>query len=238
MLRGLVLFFALLNVALFFWIRSDPHWLQADREPQRLERQVAPDAIQVLPDLPRPGGAGDDANPAGGAAPAAAAPSAASLARKTSVEISCAESEPLTPAQWTALGQALARAGVPASALAERRQPQSGRWMVYMGRYADEQQWQHKADELRRLNLKFERVSAPPGLDPGLSLGNFASAEDASLRLDELARHGVHTARVVEAAAPGAALRRLQVRSADDRWRAAVAGQRFSACPPATSAST
>jgi hypothetical protein len=57
MLRGLVLLFALLNAALFFWAQSDPHWLQSDREPQRLGHQVAPDAIQVLPDLPGASGA-------------------------------------------------------------------------------------------------------------------------------------------------------------------------------------
>jgi hypothetical protein len=242
MLRALVLLFALLNAALFLWIRSDPAWATSDREPQRLERQVHPEAIQVLPDLPHPGGRGEDAAepPTGGASDANAnpAPAAASLARKASIEIACVESEPLTPAQWSALSQALARAGVPADAIAERRQPQAGRWMVYMGRYADEPQWQHKADELKRLNLKFERVSAPPGLDPGLSLGIFASAEDASVRLDELGRHGVHTARVVETPAAAAALRRLQVRGAGEAWRSAVAGQRFSACAPAASAST
>ena len=239
MLRGLVLLLALLNAALFFWIREDPHWLQADREPQRLDRQVTPDMIQVLPDLQRPGGnapAADDAASGAASSTGARGPTAdATLARKTSAEIACAESDPLTSAQWTTLSQALARAGVPASAITERRQP--GRWMVYMGRYPDEQQWQHKADELRRLNLKFDRVTTPPGLDPGLSLGNFTNAEDAAARLDELGRHGVHTARVVETPTPGAGLRRLQVRVADDRWRTSAGGQRFSACPPASSAS-
>jgi hypothetical protein len=164
-----------------------------------------------------------------------AAPAAASetgLAHKMGAELACLESDPLTPAQWTSLAQALGRAGVPADAIGERRQPQASRWMVYMGRYADEQTWQRKADELRRLNLKFERVSAPPGLDPGLSLGLFGSAEEAAARLDELGRHGVHTARVVEAAAASAPpLRRLQVRAPDDGWRAAVGTQHFASCP-------
>jgi len=233
MLRGLVLFFVLLNVALFFWIRSDPHVLQSEREPQRLEHQVSPEAVQVLPDLPRSGSAEAPSDTASAAAPAASA----ALAHKTSAELACFESDPLTPAQWTTLAQTLAHAGVPASAIGERRLAASSRWMVYMGRYADEQQWQHKADELKRLNLKYERVTAPPGLDPGLSLGTFTSPEEASARLDELARHGVHTARVVEAAASGAAAqRRMQVHSADEAWRAAVGNQRFSACAPAASA--
>jgi hypothetical protein len=52
MLRGLVVLFLAINAALFFWIRSDPKWGQSDREPQRLQHQVSPDSIQVLPDLP------------------------------------------------------------------------------------------------------------------------------------------------------------------------------------------
>jgi hypothetical protein len=58
MLRGLVLLFLLVNAGLFYWLTSDPHALQPDREPQRLARQMNPDAIQVLPDLP--GGSGKD----------------------------------------------------------------------------------------------------------------------------------------------------------------------------------
>jgi hypothetical protein len=52
MLRSLVVLLLGLNIALFFWIRANPTWGEADREPQRLQRQVSPAAIQVLPDLP------------------------------------------------------------------------------------------------------------------------------------------------------------------------------------------
>jgi hypothetical protein len=52
MLRSLVVLFLGVNVALFFWIRANPTWGEADREPQRLQRQVSPASIQVLPDLP------------------------------------------------------------------------------------------------------------------------------------------------------------------------------------------
>ena len=45
MLRGLVLLLVLVNAALFLWIRSDPAWTQADREPQRLQWQVAPQTV-------------------------------------------------------------------------------------------------------------------------------------------------------------------------------------------------
>ncbi|MFL6696958.1 MAG: hypothetical protein ACJ8GJ_07290 [Vitreoscilla sp.] len=52
MLRALVLLFVLVNAALYFWLHSDPQVLQPDREPQRLNHQVSPDAVRVLPDLP------------------------------------------------------------------------------------------------------------------------------------------------------------------------------------------
>lgn len=52
MLRALVLLLVLVNVGLYFWLHADPQALQPDREPQRLGRQVSPDAVRVLPDLP------------------------------------------------------------------------------------------------------------------------------------------------------------------------------------------
>jgi len=52
MLRSLVVLILGVNVVLFFWIRANPTWGEAEREPQRLQRQVAPSSIQVLPDLP------------------------------------------------------------------------------------------------------------------------------------------------------------------------------------------
>ena len=67
MLRALVLLMLVLNGGLWWWLQSEPRVLQADREPQRLGRKVAPDAIRVLPDLPasgpRRGGAATSAAP-------------------------------------------------------------------------------------------------------------------------------------------------------------------------------
>ena len=55
MLRALVLLFVLVNACLYFWLHSDTQALQPDREPQRLDHQVSPDAVRVLPDLPASG---------------------------------------------------------------------------------------------------------------------------------------------------------------------------------------
>jgi hypothetical protein len=248
MLRALVLLFLLVNVALYYWLHGDPQALQSDREPQRLGHQVAPDAIQVLPDLPAASGAQGHATaaPAGalaasGADTALAAGATTSTApiaisRKTSeADVDCSETPPLDDAQFAALKQALTKAGVPADAIAERRQPEGGSWIVYMGRFADAQTWQQKADELRKLDVKFERVNTPPTLVPGLSLGQFTNAAEAARKLDELNRHGVHTARVVTLTAP-TVQRHLQVRAADPAWHHAAGAQRFNSCPAESAA--
>ena len=245
MLRAFVLVLLLLNGGLWWWLQSDPHALQSDREPQRLGHQVSPDAIQVLPDLPASAARGGAAKSAASAASssataasgadvtvvAASAPDSGAFAHKTSdAEIDCAETPPIDDAQFTALKAALTKAGVPPDAVAERRQPQGGSWMVYLGRYADSQAWQQKADEMRKLDVKFERVNSPTALAPGLSLGTFSSQPDAAKKLDELSKHGVKGAKVVTVTAP-ILLRHLQVRATDPAWHHATGAQRFNSCP-------
>jgi len=248
MLRALVLLFLLVNAALYYWLHSDPQALQSDREPQRLDHQVAPDAIQVLPDLPASGARGASSASASaasasgadvalaaassaGAVAATASAATVSFAHKTSAaDLDCSETPPLDDARFAALKQALAKAGVPADAIAERRQPQGGSWMVYLGRFADSQTWQQKADELGKLDVKFERVNTPTTLAPGLALGHFTSSADAAKKLDEFTKHGVHGARVVTLAQP-TVLRHLQVRAADPAWHHAIGAQRFDSCP-------
>lgn len=99
MLRALALALLLANLGWFAWTRG---WLPAgslpppgdaaEREPQRLERQLRPDAITVAPY------AADSA-----AAPAPTPPAAAP---------SCVQAGPLREEDWPGLAAALARAGI------------------------------------------------------------------------------------------------------------------------------
>jgi hypothetical protein len=71
------------------------------------------------------------------------------------------------------------------------------RWIVYMGRYTDADQLNKKRAELRARGVSFGGL-ANPALEPGLSLGGFATQEAATAELATLSQRGVRTARVVQ----------------------------------------
>ena len=246
MLRALVLLFLLVNAGLWYWLQSDTQALQADREPQRLNHQVSPDAVQVLPDLPASGAqrASAPVSVASAAASEAAvadAGSASTIGVAASAALamlhttggpdsSCLETQALNDAEFAALKAALNKAGLADDAIGERRQSKGGAWIVYLGRFNDQEAWQQKAAELRKLDVKFDRVNAPTALAPGLSLGQFESQADAARRLGEVEKHGVRGARVTVLEAP-IVVRHLQVHASDNAWRRAAVGQRFDTCP-------
>lgn len=71
------------------------------------------------------------------------------------------------------------------------------RWIIYMGRYANEEMVAKKRNELRARGVKFEPVQNP-SLNPGLSLGHFDNKLDADRELAKDAERGVRTARVIQ----------------------------------------
>jgi len=239
--RALVLFFLLVNAGLYWWLHDNATALQADREPQRLNHQVTPDAVQVLPDLPATSAPRRAASAASagsvsasaaeaGVADAAPVASAAALATPVGATLACSETPPLNDAEFATLKAALGKAGLSDAAIGERRQTKGGAWIVYLGKFADADARQAKAAELRKLDLKADPVNSPVGLAPGLSLGQFTSQGDAAKRLDELGKRGVHSARVA-VLDTHIVLRHLQVHAPDGSWRRAAVGQRFDSCP-------
>ena len=244
MLRALVLLFLVVNAGLYWWLQDNTQALQSDREPQRLNHQVTPDAVQVLPDLPAasaPKRATSAASASTAEASAAEAPvatatatasatSAGATARPVSATLACSETPPLNDAEFTTLKTALGKTGLPDSAIGERRQNKGGAWIIYLGKFADSDARQDKISELRKLDLKAEPVNSPIALAPGLSLGTFTSQGDATAKLADMTKHGLHGARVAILDAP-IVLRHLHVHAADTSWRKATVGQRFDACP-------
>lgn len=194
MLRLLVGLLLVANV--LFWAFSRDEVARAlglvsasEREPERLARQVHPEAVLLLDaaGLPRAASAGL----AGLAASAAAVP------------LSCLESGPLTEDQALAATRELQLAGVPAGGWVDMRRELPGRWLLYMGRFVDREQARRKSLELQRMSLPFEEVLDVPELSPGLVLGQFDNDAEAQARLGQLRARGVRTARVVQQSAPG-----------------------------------
>ena len=113
--------------------------------------------------------------------------------------------------------------------------PITGRWMIYMGRFDDQDTLDKKRAELRARKVDFDRAGGT--LEPGLSLGRFSTEEAAQRGLTALNAQGVRTARVIQErqAATGFILKLPAVTDAQrQRWlatlRPAMAGKTLGSC--------
>lgn len=205
MLRLLALLLLLANALFFAWTER---WLDPllgpsahEREPERVARQLHPDAVKLLPPE---------------AASAALADALAAAAR--AAQGTCMEAGPFTDAEIGPAEQLLA--DLPAGSWHRISVDLPGSWLVYMGRYPTREALQKKTEELRRLKVPFEEVKSPPELDNGLSLGHFNTREEADAALAAVGTRGVRSARVVQQAPP-----RVQHRLRVERATTSVAAQ-------------
>ena len=175
----------------------------SQREPERLARQIQPQALQLLPAAgPTPAtpaasaasAASATSAPAAPAAPASpSAPAAAPEAR------ACLETGPLDPPGLAEAQRGLQAAGLATSSWQVQALPATPAFLVYMGRFGDSAALLRKQAELRELKVQAVELKDAPGLQPGLSLGRHPSAEAADAALAALAQRGIRTARVVPA---------------------------------------
>ena len=141
---------------------------------------------------------------AAAAAPQAPAPfassssssSAAATVAVAALPDECLQAGVFTNAQASALRASL-QASLPDGSWALNPAVEPARWIIYMGRYADEGRVAKKRNELRARGVRFEAVQNP-SLNPGLSLGHFTSKSDADRELAKDAERGVRTARVIQ----------------------------------------
>ncbi len=214
-------------------------------EPHRIEQQIRPEILRIQPPAGAPGAAPAGAGTAAGAlqppgesvpapAPGAAAASAA-MAAAPAPSAACLQAGPFDQRQADTLRVALAAAGLPADAWSLEGTPVPSRWMVYMGRFPDEEALAKKRSELRARNVSYDRPGA--ALEPGLSLGRFSTEEAAERALAALGTQGVRTARVVQersAATTDYVLRLPAVTDGMagriDRVRPALGGKPLRAC--------
>lgn len=229
------------------------------REPQRLAQQVRPEALRLL-NGPRAESAQAVAAPAPATVPAAAAAPAPATAAPpqpapTAVETAAPAPAPpptvavaagsgprtcwqvggFTSDQAELLRAELALLGLPASGFAFTEVRSGGRWIVYMGRYDNQQQVDRKKDELRALGVSFREITAP-GLAPGLALGTYSSEAAAQQALQRAERDGIRTGKVAQERAESQSftLRLPSItetqRSAIDGLGEAMAGKRLQRC--------
>ncbi len=216
MLRALVVALLLANLGFYAWTQG---WLEgpiglranAEREPDRLARQVHPELVRIL-------------TPQAVAAAASAAES----------RLVCLEAGPFSAADVAAAESAIASV-LPSGTWARISSEKPAVWIVYMGRYSAEG-LQKKQEELARIKVPFEVLKGLPELEPGLALGRFDSRDAAEEALAQSTRRGIHTAKVLELGKP-ASMHRLRVDRAEPELAAKVSGLKldalgrgFSAC--------
>lgn len=196
MLRLIALALLTANLGFYSWSHG---WLAplgfaptVEGEPQRLTRQLRPEAMRLL--------STDDVrlietaetlpgNPAAGPSLAASAASAAAASTE------CLQAGVFTEAQAALLRTGL-QASLPPGSWTWTPAVEPGRWLVYLGRFNNDEAMAVKRGELTKLGVPMQVLGSAPG--SALSLGSFSSQANADSALASLAARGVRGARVVQ----------------------------------------
>lgn len=184
----------------FGWLGSRPD--AGEHEPGRLTRQVAPQALTVLPDAfgtiaQPPEGALADGHPA--ADPADACREIGPLENAPALAAAHAAAEILPTGSWT---------------MATRMEPAV--WAVYEGRLTDSAAAQRQRSALAARGIVAELVVDRPEYLPGLTLGLFRQRADAERLVAGLSARGEKSVQVVPwAREPIGQVLRVSTASAD-----------------------
>lgn len=222
MLRIVFLLLLLGNAGYYMWshgyLASVGMAPEVQSEPQRLQEQIRPDALEFLPQPVLQSGSTEpepsapqvedsapvpqEVQPQDEAKPETAKaqepkedkePKEPVKEAKKEAE-ACYQASGIEEAQADSIRRALA--GKPKSDWELVPSHQNGRWMVYMGKFPDAEFLDRKRGELRLMNIDFDRAGG--NFEPGLSLGRFSTEEAAQRQLATYARQGVRSARVVQ----------------------------------------
>lgn len=192
MLRIALFILLLANAGYFAWSQgalTSLGWApQQHNEPERLQQQLRPEALQLKPPAAV-------ANAPVASAPAPAAPAPAETPPAQDGPAQCLQAGIFDDDASDTLRRALVLQ-FPEGSWKLDAITQPGRWMVYMGKFADNQALEKKRAELVARKLDHDRAGG--ALEPGLSLGRFSSEEAATRELTQLVRQGVRSARVVQ----------------------------------------
>lgn len=195
MLRFALLVLLLANAGYLAWSQG---WMatlgwtpEVQSEPQRLRQQVRPDVLSVVPAT-----APASVVAAAPDAPATPAEPAAPLEEILPETTTCLQSESMDAAQSQALQRSLQASELPSASWEMVSTSTTGRWMVYLGKFANEMALEKRRAELRSRKIAYDRAGG--ALELGLSLGRFSSEEAATRELSHLLNQGVRGARVVQ----------------------------------------
>lgn len=201
-MRLLVLALMLANAGYWAWSTGAllPYGVgpAVQTEPERMQAQIRPQALRVLS--------------------APEAEQALAQAARAATPTQCLESARLSQAQAALLREQLS-AQWPADAWRMTPWSESARWIIYIGPLSRPDALARKQQELHQRKVAFEAYSSAE-LGPGLSLGTYATQEQAQAQLSALTQRGVRTARVVQtaAASSGEQLRLPAVTAALQQW--------------------
>lgn len=189
MLRFTLLVLLLANAGYLAWSQG---WMaslgwkpETPSEAFRFKQQIRPDAIQIgKPGAPAP------------ATPSPTAPTPPASAEAATGPSRCWQAGPFDEQQADTLRAALRNQEPPALAWELQSQAVSGRWMVYLGKFPNDEALELRRAELRQRGITFDRAGG--SLEPGLSLGRFPTEDAATRELTTMLRQGVRGARVVQ----------------------------------------
>ena len=186
MLRALAVVLLLANALVLAWSLGTLDGLlgrrpDADREPERLQRQVNPELVKLRP--------------------AAAASRPVAVASTAAASTLCLESAPLPAGALAAAEKMLLSAGVAPGSWTTSAAGSKGVFLIYMGRYEDDETLQRKLEELKRRRIEAQPVRQPD-LQPGIEVGRFDDKDDAEATLARLSQRGLRTARVLTLVPP------------------------------------
>ncbi|MEC5212339.1 hypothetical protein RCH06_000879 [Polaromonas sp. CG_9.5] len=198
MLKILVLVLLLANGAYFAlghgWLGAYGFVRERVAEPERLAQQIRPEAMQLATDSPQA--------PPSQPAPAGKTPRVATAGTPLTPPAplppgatQCLQVGMFTEHQARALRLRLHN-GLPANSWSFESSGDSARWIIYMGKYISKDAMNRKRVKLEQLGLTFEPPISPL-LNPGLSLGSFASKADAENVLAQMEQRGLRSAKVI-----------------------------------------
>lgn len=179
------------NVLALLWTLN---WLPGlgqprEREPERVQRQVRPDAVQLI--TPTAASAALQAAAAQrtqGGGPTGATPGTADGPTV------CLEAGPFAATEVAAAERALRELKLQNLEWGQQRSERGGAYIVYQGRFADAAALARRRDELRRQQIQAEEVRSSPDLEPGLSFGRYETRAAADAALAQLQPQGMRPA--------------------------------------------